>query len=428
MNKIIMRVPASPHNLRKFMPVSMANSDEDSNSEVETVDLGQLKRPPRPNYRKTKEQQRPPTSEITNTPGFHRSRERTRISAVQRLVERKLAQKEKEKEKERDQLFRRSSSVGNQSRTDEYLSSLMSRSLSRERLNSNNESTKTYITISSGGPTRIREHSPSKKANKSGSVESGTIASSDPCIENRRRSAEEILMKNCSPLKSTELLKDITDKNDNDQPKPKRTPRKTSFTTEKTIMVNNANNNKDAKVRKVSIDINYVYEHHMTNGGSFGGSSRINQDEKRNSTGSEDSMLDESFDNVTKRRISLEQRFQARTSSSMSTSSSTSSETSEESPSMIGTPEAVPRQSKQRKTSNFKNINIIHEDEISNDNSQTSKRTNLSPGLNLPKPKTSFHRRFSQDQTSMNINIRRSNSPPVRKISLQNITTINTDR
>merc|ERR1712141_979415 len=34
---------------------------------------------------------------------FHRGRERTRVSAVQRLVERKLAQKEKEKIRQREQ-------------------------------------------------------------------------------------------------------------------------------------------------------------------------------------------------------------------------------------------------------------------------------------------------------------------------------------
>merc|ERR1719412_220848 len=50
----------------------------------------------------------------------------------------------------------------------------------------------------------------------------------------------------------------------------------------------------------------------------------------------------------------------------------------------------------------------------------------MPPGLNLPKPKTSFHRRFSQDHSSMNVNIKRSSSP-VRKISLQNNSTINTD-
>merc|ERR1719436_606873 len=73
------------------------------------------------------------------------------------------------------------------------------------------------------------------------------------------------------------------------------------------------------------------------------------------------------------------------------------------------------------------------EDEISNDNSDTSKTrlaSSSQPGKkgvqNLPKPKTSFHRRFSQDHSSMSMNIKRSTSP-LRKISLQNTSTINTD-
>ena len=40
---------------------------------------------------------------IINTGIFNRGRERTRVSAVQRLVERKLAQKEKEKLRQREQ-------------------------------------------------------------------------------------------------------------------------------------------------------------------------------------------------------------------------------------------------------------------------------------------------------------------------------------
>jgi len=76
-----------------------------------------------------------------------------------------------------------------------------------------------------------------------------------------------------------------------------------------------------------------------------------------------------------------------------------------------------------------RNINIIMEDEISNDNSDTSKRLSSSQtnNVNLPKPKTSFHRRFSQDHSTMSMNIKRSTSPPTRKISLQNTSTINTD-
>lgn len=130
---------------------------------------------------------------------------------------------------------------------------------------------------------------------------------------------------------------------------------------------------------------------------------------------------------ASKRRVSLERRFKERSSSlsSMSTSS-TSSESSE------STPEPMPRQSKQRKMSGFtRNINIIMEDEISNDNSETASKSRLSANqtnnVNLPKPKTSFHRRFSQDHSSMSMNMKRSTSP-LRKISLQNTSTINTDR
>ena len=133
---------------------------------------------------------------------------------------------------------------------------------------------------------------------------------------------------------------------------------------------------------------------------------------------------------ASKRRISLERRFQERSSSlsSMSTSSSNSSVTSEtSSESSISTPEPMPRQSKQRKIS--RNINIILEDEISNENSSEMGKNFGSPknNFNLPKPKTSFHRRFSQDHSTMTVNIQKS-TEPLRKISLQNNSTINTDR
>ena len=140
-------------------------------------------------------------------------------------------------------------------------------------------------------------------------------------------------------------------------------------------------------------------------------------------------MKENSENEASKRRISLERRFQERSSSlsSMSTSSSNSSVTSEtSSESSISTPEPMPRQSKQRKIS--RNINIILEDEISNENSSDSKNFGTPKNFaNLPKPKTSFHRRFSQDHSTMNVNIQRS-TEPLRKISLQNNSTINTDR
>ena len=127
------------------------------------------------------------------------------------------------------------------------------RSLSRERISAE-QTNKTYITISSGGKaTRIRESSPSKK---------------------------DILNKYCSPLKSTEIFKDLVDKPSGDDDKDeddesigeeeeevvnveKQSERKISFTTEKTILINNHSNsdvNQQANIRKVSIDINYVYE------------------------------------------------------------------------------------------------------------------------------------------------------------------------
>ena len=84
-----------------------------------------------------------------------------------------------------------------------------------------------------------------------------------------------------------------------------------------------------------------------------------------------------------------------------------------------------------------RNINIILEDEIShNDDSKSdAKNKILDPGSNNPgltnrftKPsKTSFHRRFSQDHMNAKIDGVRQ-IPLQRKISLQNNSTINTDR
>ena len=328
-----MRVPASPHNLRKFVATPGQSDSENSDGEV------------------AKPQQQK----------FQRSRERTRMSAVQRLVERRMAQKEKEREKERDQLFRRSSSVGSAaSRIDDNDKYHLARSLSRDRLNQD-PINKTYIKISS----------------------------SSSSAENNKN---EILNKYCSPLKSTELFKDISNHGEKKEDDKSGT-RKISFTTEKTILIN------DNKMRKVSIDINYVYEQEHTS------ASGVIQDEHMEPS---------------KRRVSLEKRFQER-QQSMSTSSSSSS-TSSENSSISSTPEPMPRQSKQRKMSS-RNINIILEDEISNETSE--RKFTSAPGLNLPQPKTSFHRRFSQDHSSMAANVPIS---PVRKISLQNNTTINTDR
>ena len=252
-----MRVPQSPHNLRKFVSTS-SDSDSETNSDSSNNNHGE-KRPPMMPFNKKKDLR--PTENYSNF--SHRSRERTRISAVQRLVERKLAQKEKDREKERENFFRRSSSVGS-SVANQDLTSLnlcnsekshLSRSLSRDRLN--NENTKTYITISSGKPTRIRESSPSKR--------------NSPETEKRPNSynnADDILNKYCSPLKSTEIFKDLTSevnkKEENVEISDEKPTRKISFTTEKTIIINDDNAARkpvdNPKMRKVSIDINYVYE------------------------------------------------------------------------------------------------------------------------------------------------------------------------
>ena len=553
----IMRVPQSPHSLRKVVSTS-SDSENDSSSE----NSSEIKpRPPRvPNFSKKSELRSTTTTassktaaasatksagdstaNVNTTTTNHRSsRDRTRISAVQRLVERKMAQKEKDREKERDLMFKHRSSsassvsssrmvqaaTGNGSGAEHPNVDKLSlrRSLSRDRLSSDSSANKTYITITSGGSsTRIRESSPSKK--------------------------DQILNKYCSPLKSTEIFKDLVndkhsesnnkqdddqeqdqserlvknieknpenDKNDQgssapqelikDQQQKKKTPhefseRKISFTTEKTILINqqlqqpkNVNpaaevlTPEQAKIRKVSIDINYVYEqHYLSNPGA-----EIIQDEQMvnnlhqtttasgGSTGSTTSSPNNK--ETSKRRASLEQRIKERShsaSSSMSTSScgsssesassacssssslsggsgssASSSSSSKDSDccSSLSTPEPIPRQSKQRKISSTttsasnissnttttnttttgfsRNINIILEDEISNENCETSKKTMppVGSGLKLPKPKTSFHRRFSQDHSTMNVNIKRSSSPPVRKISLQNNSTINTDR
>merc|ERR1712029_339415 len=207
-------------------------------------------------------------------------RERTRISAVQRQIERKMAQKEKEKE--RATLFqRRSSSVGSSKFADQDNDSnacnSLSRSLSRDRLDS---TSKTYIRISSE-KSSIRENSPSKK------------------VENLDNT-KEILGQNFEPLKTTEILKDLnsdkikTDDNDNEI----KATRKISFTTKKTIVIGDSTNAKaeeNPKMRKVSIDINYVYEHQHTN-----------------KTQIKDEKIKEN--EASKRRISLERRFKERRS------------------------------------------------------------------------------------------------------------------
>ena len=199
-----MRVPQSPHTLRKF--VSTSSDSDSSDSDVQKTEKSM--KPPKP-FSKKKELRSENQNGGAGTTGTfvsaNRGRERTRISAVQRLVERKMAQKEKEREKERDTLFRRSSSVGsNLPREKENLS----RSLSRERLNS--DTSKTYIRISSQNSS-IREVSPTKKP-----------------MEPKLGLGQ--------PLKSAEILQNLQEpKKETVEPPVKKQERKISFTTEKTI-------------------------------------------------------------------------------------------------------------------------------------------------------------------------------------------------
>ena len=280
-----------------------------------------------------KQQQQQQQLDGKNVPSFHRSRDRTRISAVQRLVERKLAQKERERlrerELERDRLahhlsgkarssssnscyvrerswdatyhsscgFRSFSASGNvkeessselpKTRTEkenEYLASLLwrtSRSCSGTRRRAGDdeeEVAKTIITIGPGKPTRIREHSPSKKSPTSefppssfGSSVTNNHEDSEteddkptPLKPVSQRDSSpskksESLYKNSSPLKSTGLFREFAKTTTTTTTKTEgREKRKTSFTTERTFQVNA--DQEAEKARRLSFDCNYVYE------------------------------------------------------------------------------------------------------------------------------------------------------------------------
>ena len=320
---------------------------------------------------------------------FHRSRDRTRISAVQRLVERKLAQKERERlrerELERDRLahhlsgkarssssnscyvrerswdatYHSSSSFGGRSfsasgpekekntsggrnekqeqqlpktrteKENEYLASLLwrtSRSCSgtRRRVpqsDGEEEVAKTIITIGPGKPTRIREHSPSKRSPTSEHPPSNfgigilhNINSTDneenedkptplKSVPVHRDSSpskkSESLYKNTTPLKSTGLFREFAQTTRTTTTKTSDGKRKTSFTTEKTFQVN-----VDAeaeKARRLSIDCNYVYEKSTPTYSTFSQS-----DENQAPISSSTSSLASSFSSTSSADLSTE--------------------------------------------------------------------------------------------------------------------------
>ena len=276
--------------------------------------------------------------------GYHRSRDRTRRSAVLRLLERRQAEKEKERERDRSararsdstgrlstmarnlrqaeagawtaaaaagkqqqqqhatrssssHVFSAAATRGQSEKTRSYSASedvieeeeivfTANRTSSRsaERLFAGADvTTKTYISIGPGKPTRIRENSPSKsptRAYKRETTDNGhslngnnvsNPGSASPYEELRRvRSSAAILPNNnnsrdqspskksealfgdSSPLKSTSLFKDIPVKNGRKVSATKVTTtttfnsnatgapsRKRSFTTEKTIIIGN---------------------------------------------------------------------------------------------------------------------------------------------------------------------------------------------
>merc|ERR1719158_701762 len=106
----------------------------------------------------------PPDVTLSNlSSGFHRSRERTRKSAVLKLLERKQAEREKEKEREsRARSYDSLHQHHHQQQQQNRVQSEWARDRSWARF-PDHVGTKTYITIGPGKPTRIRENSPSKR-------------------------------------------------------------------------------------------------------------------------------------------------------------------------------------------------------------------------------------------------------------------------
>jgi len=228
--------------------------------------------------------------------------------------------------------------------------------------------TKTYITIGPGKPTRIREHSPSKSAKLSSdetvtsarersaqsrnssplkvfdlnrsispSPQRKTREHPGPEEETRNASPEKKkeLLRNSSPLKSTNILKtfraskgDIFDELKSDSKKTSPQP----FTTEKTFFVNHTNNNskdnfnnnsniKKPNERRLSIEIlNSVYrpadsdKQQRASPESEGSGSSVSSFSSPLSSSSDSVESNDKASNIhlSQRRISLEQRFQAR--------------------------------------------------------------------------------------------------------------------
>ncbi len=238
--------------------------------------------------------------------GYHRSRERTRKSAVLKLLERKQAEKEKEREKER----RWGTSAESRARSFDSLRMRLQSEFARERSwaraprpqspgspnaagaprrkfsasnaaaaaasNTTEATTKTYISIGPGKPTRIRENSPSKRSIPK--TESAPASLPDFLAHSRRsespsKKSDVLFEAATSPLKSASLLKDFNLKNNDDSgnssngssPSPPNADgRKRSFTTQRTIFIGNSSSSSSnsTKFRSKSTDhgTNFKFE------------------------------------------------------------------------------------------------------------------------------------------------------------------------
>ena len=299
--------------------------------------------------------------------GFHRSRERTRKSAVLRLLERKQA--EREKERERESRARSHDSLQHQQQQQQQQNRLQSewardRSWARHPFSSTSSEyvgTKTYISIGPGKPTRIRENSPSKRNVSSPlrSPRSGSPAKKKWLFEEKETS-----------LKSASLLRELNEDNRSGLDGLKNVlnqesggGRKRSFVTQRTIIIGNDGY---AKFRSKSTDhgTNFKFEpsfvaaaassnNRMDLGrdssvtSSGGGSARSSEERdckaenvRLNSSRSSsfsnlsevssDSSSDSSSE-LSKRRESLERRFRERSSVPRQTSSASSNGSSEDS-------------------------------------------------------------------------------------------------
>ena len=359
-----MPVPSSPQLHRRVVTLDVLTVS----SHEEELGLG---RPPTRKYSEAFS-----SSELTGTSsvgGFHRSRERTRqsktVPSVLRLVERRRREGEKAREKDRDRSWAGSHHAGrsvsaerggrerSQSGTRSENGFMLGRGSSRLRDfdGTDETSAKTYITITPGQPTRIRAQSPSKSAklscdetvtsarersaqsrnepplkafdlnrSASPSPQRKHSAGSARVIHNSSEKNKEFL-RTSSPLRSTDILKSF-------QATKSQESRKLSFVSEKTIHVNQCpptvSSSKTSQVRgererKLSIEILKTHftapdDNELTKRASVDPeNSSSNRSSVSSLSGSSsdsgvESDLKSPQPHISQRRISLEQRFQAR--------------------------------------------------------------------------------------------------------------------